>query len=119
MIYNLVQYLTVQLPSITFVADGFSPDSPINAITAIDHGGNVAHWYDREDVAIQILSRHKNVTKSKYDIGLVYEKLKNRFLLLLPSATVDEILYPAIQTYQISPVQRPGYIGGDDNNLEM
>ncbi len=119
MIYNLVQYLVVQLPALDFVADGFGPNSPVEATTIKNTGGNVDHWYNRSDDAIQILSRAKDTVTAYYNINLVYELLKNRYHLELPSVTVKSILYAAIQTYQISPVQKPGYIGSDDENLEM
>lgn len=119
MIYNLVNYVQTQLSALVIVANGFAPDSPVEAITISQEGGTPGHWYDRNDNAIQILSRSNSTTKAKYNIELVYSLLKNRFGLLLPSVTVDSILYEAIQTYQISPIQVPGYLGNDDENLEM
>jgi len=119
MIYNLAQYLIVNLVTIKFVVNGFSPDSDQDEIMISETGGEPQHWYDRTDWAVQILSRGKSVNVAKKQIEDVYEKLKNRLGLLLPEITVDGVVYPAIQTYQISPIQTPGYLGANEENMEM
>jgi len=119
MIYNLAQYLIVNLPLIKFVVNGFSPDSSQDEIMVSETGGEPQHWYERTDWAVQILSRAKNVNTAKKQIDDVYNKLKNRFGLLLPQVTIDGVLYPAVKTYQISPIQTPGYLGADEENIEM
>lgn len=119
MIYNLIEYIVTELSTLNIVANGFSPDSPITAITVKQSGGDPAHWHPRKDFTFQILSRSNEPTVAKYNIDLVYNLLENRYGLELPSVTVDNIVYSTVQTYQISPIQIPGDIGSDDENLEM
>ena len=119
MIYNLIEYLRVQLSAIQFVANGFSQDSPIESITVIQTSGDPQHWYSRTDWSVQLMSRSDSSVIAKENIDSVYALLKNKYGLTLPSVTVNGTLYGSIITYQISPIQTPGYIGADDNNLEM
>jgi len=119
MIYNLVQFLINNLPSIDFVANGFSPDSLQTQVMVSETGGEPQHWYDRTDWTVQVISRSAKVNVAKQNADSVYAILKNRFGLLLPQAIVDGVTYPALQTYQISPIQTPGYIGATEENLEM
>ena len=119
MIYNLVAYLKINLPTIKFVANGWRPESDRDSVMVTETGGTPEHWYERTDWAIQIISRAENVTTSKYQINAVYQLLKNRFGITLSAVTVDLVVYPAVKTYQISPVQSPGYLGTNEENLEM
>ena len=119
MIYNLVQYLITELPSLVFIANGWSPDSPIESIAIKQTGGGVSHYDVRTDFSVQVLSRAKSSTIAYKQIKQVFNLLKNRFGLELPSVTVDGDLYVAVQTYQISPMQEPGYIEADEKNLEL
>ena len=52
-------------------------------------------------------------------IEAVYNLLKNKFGVLLPRVIVGDTEYEDVQTYQISPLQTPGYIGSTEENLEM
>ena len=119
MIYNLVSYLVINLPSYDFVANGFNPDSPQEAIAVSDTGGEPGHWYERTDWSVQFLSRAKSSVEAKTQIDAVYAKIKNRFGLALPAVTVGGTVFPLVKTYQISPIQSPTYIGADKSNLEM
>ena len=119
MIYNLVQYLTTELVTTSFVANGWMANSPQNSVLVKQSGGDVKHFYERSDWRVQILSRAENIVTSKEQIELVYAKLKNKFGLLLPQVTVNGIIFAAVKTYQISPIQVPGYLGADEMNLEM
>jgi len=119
MIYNLVEYLKTELTTIDFVANGWMVDSPQNSVLVKQSGGDVKHYYERSDWRVQIISRAKNIVISKEQIELVYEKLKNRYGLSLPEVTVNEIVFVAVKTDQISPIQTPGYLGADNMNLEM
>lgn len=119
MIYNLAQYLIVNLPTINFVVNGFSPDSNQDEVMISETGGEPQHWYNRTDWTVQILSRGKNVNVAKKQIDDVYEELKNKFGLLLPEVIIGGVVYSAIQTYQISPIQTPGYLGANEENMEM
>jgi hypothetical protein len=119
MIYNLVEYLITELPSIMFTANGFNPDSIADEVMVRDSGGDPKHWYDRTDWTVQIISRSMNVDLAKRNVDAVYNLLKNKFGVQLPAKTVAGVVYPAMQTYQISPTQTPGYLGADDKHLEM
>ncbi len=119
MIYNLVQYLIVKLPLIDFIANGFNPDSEQDAIMISESGGDPKHWFPRTDWAIQIISRAKNVHIARKNIYSVYNLLKNKLETLLPEIIIDGVTYLAIKTYQMSPVQSPGYLGADEKHLEM
>lgn len=119
MIYNLAQYLVVNLTSIDFVTNGFSPDSEQDQVMISETGGEPQHFYRRTDWAVQVLSRARTVDTAKRNITSVYNLLKNKFGILLPQVVVDGVTYPAIQTYQISPVQAPSYLGVTEENLEM
>ncbi len=118
MIYNLVAYLVIQLPALDFVANGWSPESNQNSIMVRQSGGTVGHWFPRTDYNVQIISRAKNAVLAKSQIEEVYSELKNKFGIELPEVTVDAV-YAAVKTYQISPIEAPGYIGADETHLEM
>lgn len=117
--YNLSQYLITEFPALDFVVNGFGQITIDDVIAINNYGGEPQHWYDRTDHSIQILNRNRSVVVGKEQALSVYNKLKNRFGLELPAVTVGGILYSAIKTYQISPIQAPGYIGVDARGLEM
>lgn len=117
--YNLTQHLIDTFASYNFVTNGFAEDTVDNVIMIQNNGGDVDHWYDRTNYSIQILGRNNSVVTGKEQIVNVYNELKNRFGLLLPAVTVDSVVYPAVQTWQISPIQFPGKIGVDDRGLAM
>ena len=119
MIFNLVSYLKINLTDIIFYPNGWRPDSEHDSVMVLQSGGDPNHWYDRTDWMMQIISRAENVNNAKSQIDDVYEELKNRYGLELPAVTVNSIVYPLVKTYQISPLQTPGYIGADKANLEM
>ena len=119
MIYNLGAYVVAELPAIDFAVNGWIITSPENSVMLRQTGGDVVHHYDRSDLAVQFLSRAESSVVAKEQIDDVYELLKNKLRILLPEKTVNAIVYPAVQTYRIVPMQAPGYIGADDVNLEM
>lgn len=119
MIYNLVEYLKTQLPSLVFVANGWNPNSPKDSITVRQSGGEVWHWYPRTEYLVQVKSRSDSPILAESQIRQVYETLKNKFGIELPAVTIDGTLFAAVKTYQISPIETPGYIGADETNLEM
>lgn len=117
--YHLTQYLISEFPALNFVVNGFGAATPDDVISVNYTGGTPAHWYSRIDHSIQLLIRNSSVTIGRVNALSVYEKIKNRFGLELPSVTIDSVVYPAVKTYQISPIQSPGYLGADDRGLEM
>ncbi len=119
MIYNLYQYIKTELPLMALIVNGWDKDSPEESITMILRAGDPDHYDIRQDSAIQFLSRAMDVNTALLNINKVYMLLKNRFGLVLPEITVGETVFPEVKTYQISPMQSPGYIGSDGANLEM
>ena len=118
MIYNLVAHLISQLPALDFVANGWSPESPQDSIMVRQSGGTVGHWFPRTDYNVQVISRAQSSVLARSQVYQVYDELKNKFGIELPEVTVDEV-YAAVKTYQISPIEVPGYIGADRTHLEM
>lgn len=120
MIYNLVEYLETELPALVFTSNGWLPDTQEEALTVIENGGETIPVINRKNYAIQILSRANSKTVARANIYTVFNQLNERYTtLVLPAVTVDGILFPAVNTYQILANQIPGYIGSSDSNLEM
>ena len=120
MIYNLVEYLKVNLPALNYICNGWIDDTEISetSINITQTGGEPDHFFSRTDWNIQIMSRAKVNTLAKTNIDNVYNKLKNRYGLTLPEITVDDIVYPEIKTSQIVPLQVPEYIGLDEKKIK-
>ncbi len=119
MIYNLTNYLKTQLTTYTFIANGWRKDSPDESIIVNDDGGIPDHYDFKMDLTVQILARSRDsVTSRKYATD-VYDLLLNRFGLTLPEVTIDLVTYPAVNTAQISPIQRPAFIGMDDEGRAL
>lgn len=119
MIYNLYNYIKTQLTDLSLIVNGWEKDSPEESITMILRVGDPDHYDIRQESAVQFLSRAMDSNIALSNINEVYSLLKNRFGLVLPEVTVGETVFPEIKTYQISPMQSPGYIGSDGANLEM
>lgn len=119
MIYNLFQYLKTLFVLLRFIVDGWENDDPQESILITQTGGDPAHWYDRQDFTVQVLVRSESKSIAYKNSHVVYNELFNRFGLVLPEATVESIVYPALETAQIIPVSIPGYIGTDQNKLHM
>ena len=119
MIYNLLEHLKTELTSIIFALGGWGVNAPEECTTLIENGGISNHYNIREDYSIQIMSRAMDINIARANIYLVFEEVNNRFGLVLPEVTVGDTVFPEIKTYQISPIQIPGYLGADRSNLEM
>lgn len=117
--YSLYEYLRLAFPSIDFFVDAKTKTSPQTGVLIKDTGGDPMHWFDRTDWTIQFLSFAKNVVEGRALLYSVYEEMKNRFGLVIPSITVNGITYDEIKTAQISPIQTPGYLGTDDDGLHI
>lgn len=114
MIYNLAQYLINNFSDYDFTVNGFHSNSPNDCINIRSTGGDIEHWYDRTDATAQITVRaHDNVTGKKR-VEEIFDLMKNRFGLLLPSAVVNEVTHAELQTAQISPIQIPESLGTDE-----
>lgn len=117
--FNLLQYLQTEIPALNYSVNGYGPTSPEDCIMIQGDSGEINHWYDRKDWQVQIISRAASRTGARVNSYTVFEKLKNRFGLELPDVTVDGELFEGFKTYQISPIQSPGYIGSDEAGREM
>jgi hypothetical protein len=112
-LYNLKRYLEAEFPAETFIA-GSKKNPPDRMVQLIDTGGVPQPWYEFVSESIQCIIKDVSGPKAFELAKQIYEKLKNRYGLILPSATVGTETYPQIQTAQISPNQTPGYIGDDE-----
>jgi hypothetical protein len=119
MIYNLFEFLKAQFPAYVFIVDGWENDDPVESNLIKQTGGDVAHWYDRQDFTVQFMSRSKSKVQAKQRADAVFTFLRNRFGCILPETTVESVFYPALTAAQISPLQNPGYIGSDQNRDHM
>ena len=63
--YNLFQYLKTLIPTISFVVNGYSPESPDNCTKINITSGEPQHWYERNDWSIQVLTRDKSIVYGK------------------------------------------------------
>jgi hypothetical protein len=119
MIYNLVNYLLTQLPTIEFVANGFNKQSPDEAMLVQQTGGDHNHRDIRKDYTIQFLCRSRDSVDGKGIAEQVYAEMQNKFRVLLPEVIIATVTYPEVQTAQISPIQLPAYIGTDEEGRHM
>lgn len=115
MIFNLANYLITEFPSYNFTVNGFGPGTGTEAVSINQTGGEAQHFYERKDYSVQILARSLDNVTGKTIIDTIYEKLENVFHLELDAVTVDGVVYPAVQTAQISPIEIPQSLGIDDN----
>jgi len=119
MIFNLVAYLKAQLGTYTFIANGWRKDSPDESITVNDDGGTPDHYDFKVDLTVQIIARSRDSVTSRKYAEDTYNKLLNRFGLTLPEVTINLVTYSAVDTAQISPIQRPAFIGMDDEGRAL
>lgn len=120
MIFNLVQYLRTEFPTEIIYSDVEQKTSsqesvPDRRIIVSDTGGTEQPWTNYSEPTVQILTRDTNnpaARKLAYDI---FYELKSRFGLILPAIIVGTITYPAIETAQIIPIQKPFCLGADEN----
>ena len=116
-LYNVIKHLVDQSLGHTIVAGALTEKSAADCIAITQSGGDPEHYYDRTDWRFQVLSRASNDILAQTQCFAVYDELKNRFGLILPAKTVDSVVYPAVTTFQISPIQAPSGIGVDQANL--
>lgn len=119
MIYNLLQYLIINLATIAFVSNGFQQDTIDNAVNVSEGGGIPDPQIDRKDFVIQVMSRAKDKPKARKLSYDVYNLINKKFGLTLPSDTVDGESFPAVKTWKITAVALPGFIGNDENGRPL
>ncbi len=121
MIYNLIEYIktNVSRETYNYVANGWQKNTPDNAISINDGGGDLPQWFDRNDFSIQIMSRGQDKTVAKTQIMDTYSIINKKFGLILPEVTVGGELYPQVKTWKIVAAQLPGFIGNDENGRAL
>lgn len=113
-IYNLKKYLENEFPGESFRI-GMDNNDPDRVVYISDFGGTETPWFEYHAKSIQVITRDADTPKA-HKLSLdIYDKLNRKFGLILPSNTIDAIVYPQIQTAQLSGNALPGYIGEDDN----
>lgn len=120
LIFNLMTYLETELPGETIFANrrdilGSNTSVPIRCILLQETGDTETPWLTDVTQAIQILTRDIDMPKARELAFDVYDKINNKFGLILPSVTVDGVVYPQIQISQISVNSGPSYIEDDEN----
>lgn len=116
MIYNLAQYIRNN-SSFTIYVNGWQKESNSDAIMIKDNGGETQNRGLHTNHTIQIKSRSRNSAQAKQDIDTVHALINNQYTLVMPSVTVNSVIYPAITLWRINSIQDPGYIGVNDNGV--
>ena len=119
MIYNLVQYLKNKFPDYIFIAEGYNDNSYKECIIVSESTATINHFTDRQDIHVQILSKHYDIVKNREQIKDVFDDLLNRFGLVLPEVTVNKKVYPEVIAYQISPIQGISYLGSTNDSYHL
>ena len=119
MIYNLVELLRNQFPAETIYINGRSllagqENIPDRNILVTDTGGTEKPWILRSDVTVQIITRDADSPKAGKMAMDIFYFLTSRFGLILPQITIDGDLYPQIHTAKITAIQRPYFLGVDE-----
>ena len=118
--YNFVQYLRDQFPAETIYVSvrqklATQESVPDRNILVRATGGINQPWFHFNQPTIQVITRDVDSPNALEMANNIFEDLQTRIGLLLPAITVNGILYPAVQTAQISAIQSPSIIGVDDN----
>lgn len=117
---NLAEYLRTVFPDYTFVNDGFLEGMGSDVVAVVDNGGETRPYYDRIDVAVQVLARGVSRPGTGRRIAEVADHLRGRFGgQVLPEVIVEGVTYPEVITAAIIAQTKAGYIGIDENRLHM
>lgn len=122
MIFNLGEYLSLAFPAETIYVNERIVISPATKI--LDRNVLIQETGGPEkrvvkNPSVQIICRDKSPVNARELAYLIYNKLQStnliggRFGVVLPAVTVRGILYPAVQTYQISAINVPQTLGKD------
>ena len=117
MVYNLLKYFQDNLPSYKFSVNGVSHNTSESVVIINETTATPGKWSPMTDSAVQIISRDRDKTISKEVIDDVYDIVNNYYGLLLPENTVNTKVYEAVKTYQMTPIQKPTWLGFDKNGL--
>ena len=114
MIYNLVQLLRVQFPTVPIYANTRAGAVEDRHLLVFESGGAEKPHILYNTSTYQLFARDVDAPKARQLAFDVFHFLTSRFGLILPQATVDAVVYPQIQTAQISAIQVPYNLGQDD-----
>jgi hypothetical protein len=114
MVYNLVQYIDDNT-SLTLNVNGFQPDSQNDVVSINEGSGDEQPWFDRKDTTIQVLSRATDRTTARKNSYTVYDLIKKKYGLSLPTVVVSGDTYSSLTAWGIRPVNTPQYAYDDDN----
>lgn len=115
MIYNLVKYIKENTSSLTITANGFQAKSPADCLTVSEGSAEELAWFDRKDTQVQIISRATSGVTARENCYTVYNLVKKKYGINLPSVTVSGTVYADVKTYAIRPVNPPQYVADDEN----
>lgn len=119
MIYNLVKYLSDNLVSLYFVANGFQKNTP-DIATDIKEGWGVENTQiNRKDFSVLTISRAIDKPTARANAYAVYNLINKKFGLVLPEETVASTVYPQIKTWKIVSTNLPTPLGSDENGKTM
>lgn len=119
-LYNLQAYLDAQAPSVPTVAGGILEDDDRDMVFLIQNGGTVQPWYDRKDIAIQVMARNRDRMIAENWCSELAAILRGGYGgVELPEVVENGTTYPAVTAWQFNPQGEPGYIGVDANRLHM
>jgi hypothetical protein len=118
MIYNLVEYLRGQFPLEKFYCnlknlEITQTSIPDRIVIVNETGGNEMPYFLYVKQTAQIRCRDFDVTKTHRLAWAIFKNITSRFGLILSAVTVDGVVFPAIQTAQISAIQLPQNMGVD------
>jgi len=117
MIYNLAEYIMTEKPAETLYVNERRSISgatvPDRCLLLRETGGPEGAWYPYTDKSGQLLARDKSTPAARKLIWDIYTLIQGKFGLILPAVTVGGVVYPAIQTAQLSFIQQPFCLGDD------
>jgi len=119
MFYNFVQYLRDEFPAELIYSNGRIKIAgqtviPDRNILVNESGGGEQPWTQYAQPTVQIITRDFAVTDARKLAWDIYKKISSKFGQQFPLATVDGIVYNAIQSAQITGIQEPFNLGADD-----
>jgi hypothetical protein len=119
MIWNMQRYLELKFPNEIIFANirykQFPEDAcPDRNVLIIETTGTEGALFKYKQMFLQFISRDIDAVKARSLAELFYNELHGRFGLHLPAVNVGGVVYPEIETGQISSQSTPQSIGEDE-----